>query len=437
MRPSRFNLSLERDDRVLLVNLVSRAVLELPADVYALARDDPDELFEFDLPEGLRSLLIEGMFLVDDGFDELEYVRHKVREARYADQELKLVVAPTMGCDFSCHYCFEDKAPTVLSRQDQRRILEYVASRIPGRRALGVQWFGGEPLLAIDVMESLSRGFMALAEAANATYGATLVSNGAHLTKDVAERLAALGVRSVQVTLDGDRRLHEQTRNDHTGGSSYDALLENVVAAREFLEVRVRVHVAPFSIDRIQDLLDDLASRGLADGETELYFAPLFHYVPRSRQSDATRQFEPDEKRFFSAEQFAKVEAELYARSAVAGFRLPELFDTSYGVCTAVQNNTFVLGPRGNIYKCYFDLNQEAERVGSLSEGVSPGPKLVGWMDHEIARDDECKSCSFLPVCFGGCTKKWRTGASKDTICTPFRYNWQELLPLYMDRGCL
>lgn len=434
MRLSRYNLTIRRSGSVLLTNLVTRAVVEVSETDYQDLSRLPHGLEG--LPTDLRSHLAAGMFIVDEELDELEYVRHKVHEARYSSQELKLVVAPTMSCNYNCHYCFEEKAPTFLGPVEQRQILEHVARELPGKSALGIQWFGGEPLLAIEVVESLSRQLMALAESAGAGYSATLVTNGSRLTGPVSEALASLGVRSAQVTLDGDRHLHDKTRSDGEG-SSYETLLGNVAEARVFMDVQIRVHVAPFSVDRVRNLLLDLAERGLADGETEIYFSPLFQYVPVPRLHGGASQFGADERRFFSAEQFAHAETGLYRQAAELGFRLPELLDASFGVCTAVQNNALVLGPRGNIYKCYFDLNNEARRVGSLSAGVAPGPRLLEWMDHEIARDAECESCTFLPVCFGGCTKKWHTGASKSTICTPFRYNWSDLVQLYEDHDAL
>jgi uncharacterized protein len=89
-----------------------------------------------------------------------------------------------------------------------------------------------------------------------------------------------------------------------------------------------------------------------------------------------------------------------------------------------------VIDPRGNLLKCYKDVGQDAEAVGTLESGEADGPNLLKWMDIHIPRDDECRGCRFLPVCLGGCTKQWHEGAAKATICTPLKFNAEERVRL-------
>lgn len=77
MKPSHYNLFVRDGDRVHAVNFLSRAVLDLTPDAHrtyeALASgasppDDPD------LP-AFTAVLRDKLFLLDDDFDELAYVR--------------------------------------------------------------------------------------------------------------------------------------------------------------------------------------------------------------------------------------------------------------------------------------------------------------------------------------------------------------------------
>ena len=54
---------------------------------------------------------------------------------------------------------------------------------------LSVTWFGGEPLLAPDVIKALSEKLMALAKEQGADYSAGIVSNGYLLTPEAVEML--------------------------------------------------------------------------------------------------------------------------------------------------------------------------------------------------------------------------------------------------------
>ena len=80
--------------------------------------------------------------------------------------------------------------------------------------------------------------------------------------------------------------------------------------------------------------------------------------------------------------------------------------------------------------KCYKDVGIEQESFGTIGNQIIHHHNELKWMGIDIPRDNECKSCKFLPICLGGCTKQWQKNASKDVICTPLKYNYGKLFPL-------
>lgn len=428
MKPSRYNLFVRDGERVHAVNLLSRAVVELTIEAYqsyerlAAGEAPPED------PETATfvAMLRDRLFLLEESFDELAYIRLRVQQGRFDGRQLGLVIAPTMGCNFGCHYCFEDKTGENLAPEAEARIVALVASRLRGRDSFAVQWFGGEPLLALPVIERLSRAFLELTRRAGVSYAATVITNGSRMTAEVAALLHELGVRHAQVTLDGDQPLHDRTRFELVGQGSFQQILANVRASSPHLAVKLRVHVAPFNVASVEKLIDRLAAERLQAHVAEIYFAPLFDY----RAGREGPSYRPDGKRFMTAESFASAQTQLLQRAASHGFRLPDFLDVSYGICTAVRDSTLVVDPRGNLVKCYKDVGQDDEAVGTLESGETPGDNLLKWMDIHIPRDEECRECRFLPVCLGGCTKQWHEGAPKTTICTPLKFNADDRIRL-------
>ncbi|WP_407114274.1 SPASM domain-containing protein [Bradyrhizobium sp. LMG 9283] len=233
-------------------------------------------------------------------------------------------------------------------------------------------------------------------------------------------------MHTAQITLDGDKQLHDRTRSAGKGLSSFEAILSNSELAAACIEIKLRIRVAPFSVDRVKRLLTDVAERGIGNLVKELYFAPLFDYNP----DPLATQFKSDTKRFFDSRSFAAVELELFGELKRLRFPMPDLLRAPFSVCTAVQENAVVIGPSGNLYICYFELDDSARSGGDVRSGISASDHLAGWLNHEIARDDECRSCKFFPICFGGCTHKWQKGADKGNICTRLKLNADGLLPL-------
>jgi uncharacterized protein len=426
MKHSRYNLVVEDGDRVLAVNLLSRAAIELSADAYQsfvtiTTNDDSD-----DDTIAFRRHLAENLFILPNDFDELAYIKTQTMEARYDESQLGVVIAPTIGCNFSCHYCFENRTSGDLSDVAEEKIIALVRESIAGRTDLAVQWFGGEPLQSLPSIERLSLGFLRLAVQHDVRYAATVITNGYLMTAEVAEKLERWGVRSVQISLDGDRPLHDRTRFEEPGKGSFDRILENIRTASHRFEIKVRVHVAPFSVASVLGLIDTLAQRDMAR-HIELYFAPLFNY----RAGMTSQPYAADGKRFMTAREFAAIQLPLLRSAKAHGFRTADPLASSYGICTAVRGSTLVVDPSGNLLKCYKDVGNAAEAYGNILDPTAANePNRAKWMDIAIPRDEECGACDFLPICLGGCTKQWHEGASKDVICTPLKFNWRERLPL-------
>jgi MoaA/NifB/PqqE/SkfB family radical SAM enzyme len=117
----------------------------------------------------------------------------------------------TRDCDLACLHCCTESAPgkRLKDELDEEEALnlvrEIIRSEVPY-----VMLCGGEPLVAPQ--------FFAVAEALGAAgIQIKVETNGQQLDERIAERLARLPIRSVQVSLDGDTE--EVYRRQRAGGS--------------------------------------------------------------------------------------------------------------------------------------------------------------------------------------------------------------------------
>ena len=128
-----------------------------------LARLDPfqKKLFELamDLPEDHTLVLRwkQAGFLTD--LDEIGQIRAQVQDHyrkydQLTDKVFRLMLHVTSACNFSCPYCFQERRGGAMSRDVQDAVVRYVRLQLStGRfRKLTVGWFGGEPLLAPEVI---------------------------------------------------------------------------------------------------------------------------------------------------------------------------------------------------------------------------------------------------------------------------------------------
>lgn len=422
MKASRYNLYVENIDRVRVISLLTGSVVEMHSSVAAglLAGRLSD------LPAELVAELATSLILVPERFDERAFVLARTAQARRQRDQLSLIVVPTLGCNLSCHYCFEAKRDESLSDAAIERLDTSVAACLGDYASLHIQWFGGEPLRALPQIEGLSVLLRARCAQAGKAYGAEIVTNGVLLTDKTAQALASWGVGSAQVTFDGDARLHDRVRFGTGRAPTFDVIVENVAAASAHLKVKVRIHVAPYSVDNIFKLLDQLAERKLTTAVDALYFAPIFNYSQEARHTS----FSPNDRRFLSASDFARVQASLLERAWALGFRSPDPLSAAHGICAAASQNSIVVNADGSLTKCYMDVGDRTEAFGDatvLAEALAQSTK---WSEYGLD-DAECLSCTFLPICLGGCPKQKMEDADKAVICTPLRYNYGAVLGRY------
>src|SRR5688572_26182612 len=86
---------------------------------------------------------------------EAEHLRDEVVRS-LSDEVLHLILLPTEKCNFRCTYCYEDFSVGRMPSDVVSGIERMIERRAPGLRLLGIDWFGGEPLLARDIVEQVS-----------------------------------------------------------------------------------------------------------------------------------------------------------------------------------------------------------------------------------------------------------------------------------------
>ena len=346
--------------------------------------------------EELLKDLRRGGYVVDGDFDELAALKLKLHAARYDTSHLGLTIAPTSNCNFRCIYCYEKDSikPVTMSEQTQEELIQFVKRQASSIKSLSISWYGGEPLLAINIIEKLSDAFMKLCEENKIQYSAFMVTNGYLLTPENVEKLHKLKIESIQVTLDGAAEDHDKRRFLKGGHPTFDRIIENLCASKDNLpkHVSIRINADRHNVDRVDNVVKILREKGLEDK-----VSPYMAMVENS--NDAY-----NDNSCLHANEFCQYEFDFITRNGldIVG-RTPQ---QRCNYCGADAYRTLVVNADGRFYKCWNDIGIEACSIGSLKEGLKERPRLFDYMLYDATEDPECRDCQFLPVCMGGCPNK-------------------------------
>ncbi|MGZ4650253.1 MAG: radical SAM protein [Kineosporiaceae bacterium] len=428
MRESRYNVWAERDDAAYVFNGMSGALLRIPAAEYRGYRGLMDGDDGGACPPETLAHLVAGSMLVADDADELAELRDRYTASRFDAGHFALTVVTSLGCNFDCPYCFENRSPSVMDERVQALVLEVLDVQLPRIRSFSVTWFGGEPLVGMAPLRSLSDAFIARCDAAGVHYDASVVTNGYLLDEACCRELAARRVTGVQVGLDGPPDVHDVMRPLASGRPSFDRILANLRHAVDHLDVSVRVNVDRNNIGRVEELFHLLAAAGLS-GRLRVYPGQLVGITSNPLAPSATYAG------CMTHPEFARAEREFLALAERYGLAEPGLPRPLGAPCTAVRANELVVGSRGELYKCWDSVSDRNEVIGHIQDATHPNGRLGKWLAYDPFADAECRSCIALPVCMGGCAHHAFSPLQYENRCGTFRHTYREQVSRFVDHA--
>ncbi len=433
-KPSLYNLFVDKGETVWAINFRSMALLRLSRERYKLVAsvlDGPPGAAEADHLHALRQDLIRGKFLIPKSLDEIELLKTKHWSNRFADNGLTLVIAPTLRCNFACEYCYVDLNANKMKLEDRVKVGKFFEKKLPETKPAVVIWTGGDPSLAMDVVEDLSLRFLDACTRKKSTYKASLITNGYLLNAAMRTHLRNSQITAIQVSLDGSQEFHDKSRYLPNGKPTYETILQNVEESCDEFAIYLRINVDVANKSKVPDLLDDLEARGLTK-RLYIYFAHV---------DDVNENSAGYHDNCLSTRDYAKVEA-AFLRSAMGrGFRIGGKVMTKpvYTFCGANSLNYYVIDSKASLLKCYHDFGAaEARGIGRIGEDgneiVTNPYNLMKWLGWDPFTINECRECKVLPLCMGGCSHKiMNSGMNIEKGCLKLRFSMEEIVDLFAE----
>lgn len=405
----------------LLFNTMSLAFIrinEQDIDMWKKLRETPDSYTNFQNYD----FLIKARILVDNQEDDLNVYLADVLKNRYNSSDMALTILPTRGCNFGCIYCYEQDRPNVLmNEQTEKAIVKFVCSNSNLKR-LSVVWYGGEPLLNFDSMVRLTKMFKQL----NIEYSAKIVSNGYLLTKEKANLMKDLAIRNIQITFDGSEEIHNQRRFLLGGQPTYRKIMDNLkylLSINKEITIDIRTNIDRRNKDDYNKFYQDFKSE-INDKRVTMYPGFVSDLLSSECVSPEFNISEGGYKAQFILDIFDKYGIEI--KSFLPKYRRHS--------CVASKYFAFVVGPEGELYKCWRMVGNQKETIGNVNDGSFDMVKFSKYLiGADYTLDSKCLHCEFITLCGGGCPLvRMRNKYEKISLnhCCPEKTHMEQLMEL-------
>lgn len=323
----------------------------------------------------------------------------RYNEVILSNNSLSIIILPTEQCNFRCVYCYENFKQGKMTNDIINKTGDLITKLISDYKMLNISWFGGEPLLELDVINKISEMAIQICKKYKKPYLSTMTTNGYLLNLDTIKELLKLHIISYQVTLDGNRETHNKQRFLSDGGDTYDNILNNLLKIKEqirtpTLNIMIRVNV---SNNMSSSDINTLSKMFIDDKRFTINLHPIF-----GEDNESGRQG-TDYTDFLEIYKGCKK----YISDSLIADDL---------ICYAAKQNTLVIRSNGDLCKCTVNFHDPKNSFGNIETIDLTNICLNKYhYSNNIQKKDQCINCCLYPLCFGKQCPARRTQACSDT----------------------
>lgn len=265
MKISRYVITQKlQDNAYLLTNFTNKTHIIVSEEVFSVFNGDSINKLKNLYPDVFKRLK-DSRYIIDDSVDEFRELRRKIQFDVSDSQLYHLVINPTLDCNLSCWYCYENRVPnSSISDAVVNGICKHISLKFNEEpfSFLKISFFGGEPLMKFSAIEKIAKFASFFSESNKIELLLDFTTNGTLLTSEKISQLSNYAC-SFQITLDGNKEQHNKVK--YTKSRSLDTFSLTVKNIKEIQRiiansfVSVRINYDGETLKNFNSVLEELA----------------------------------------------------------------------------------------------------------------------------------------------------------------------------------
>ena len=351
--------------------------------------------------DDLYQLQQEGLLFTDDS-----YIDPEAAVLMQKDAPVKaLCLHVSHDCNLRCKYCFASTGDfgtghrMTMNVETAKKAIDFVIARSGKRHNIEVDFFGGEPLMAMDTVKATVDYARSLEKQYEKKFRFTITTNGILLDDENIDYINETMSNAV-LSLDGRPEVNDNMRPTVNGKGSYDVILpkfQKLVAGRGDKDYYLRGTFTRKNRDFAKDVIH-IADQGFRNVSVEPVVGDA-KYDYTFKEEDLPGILE----------EYENLARELLDREDINFFHFN--VDLSQGPCVIKRMRGCGAGceyvaitPDGDIYPCHQFVGKEEYKLGNVYDNtfdMNISRKFAGL---NIYTRPDCKDCWARFYCSGGCS---------------------------------
>ncbi len=349
----------------------------------------------------LLELQNNGLLFTDDN-----YIDPAAAVLMQQDAPVKaLCLHVSHDCNLRCKYCFASTGDfgtghrMTMDVETAKKAIDFVVERSGKRRNIEVDFFGGEPLMAMDTVKATVDYARSIEQEKGKNFRFTITTNGVLLNDENIEYINREMSNAV-LSLDGRPEVNDHMRKTVSQDGSYDVILpkfQKLVAGRGTKDYYLRGTFTRHNPDFAADVLH-IADQGFRNVSVE----------PVVGEEDRDYAFRAEDLPGI-LEEYERLAEQLLQREDINFFHFN--VDLTQGPCVIKRMRGCGAGceyvaitPEGDIYPCHQFVGNEDYRLGSVHDNSFRMDLSRQFAGMNIYTRPACKECWARFYCSGGCS---------------------------------
>lgn len=310
-------------------------------------------------------------------------------------------------CNLRCEYCFAAQGDfghgrKLMPFEVGKAAIDFLIKHSANRHNLELDFFGGEPLMNLDVVKKVVEYARSIEKEHNKNFRFTMTTNGILLDDDSIDFINR-EMSNVVLSLDGRKEVNDRLRPTVNKKGSYDIIVpkyQKLVAERGDKEYYVRGTFTKYNLDFTDDVMH-LNELGFDQISVEpVVTDPELPYALTEKDLPAIAE---------EYEKLSKILIERKKNGTSFNF-FHFMIDLDQGPCAIKRlrgcscgNEYVAVTPEGDIYPCHQFVGMDEWKMGSVLDNSIDHKMKKMFSKANIYSKEECADCWAKFYCSGGC----------------------------------